>query len=171
MMLSEETLKKLGFIAAYEFLFGTDEYMVAESVTDAVGEYSEWQEFKEENDLKIETYKQIFINFFNKVATIDLSSATTTYYNPLMVQKDGILMNTEFAYKVSPAAKLAHDAEGNAAPAFVKIKIDVAEEYATTKYNEAQLRLIPFVAEQAMTSECHIQPISIEAYEAEHKEG
>ncbi|MEE3809540.1 hypothetical protein V2H29_21605 [Lysinibacillus fusiformis] len=82
MMLSEETLKKLGFIAAYEFLFGTDEYMVAESVTDAVGEYSEWQEFKEENDKKIETYKQIFINSFNKVATIDLSSATTTYYNP-----------------------------------------------------------------------------------------
>ena len=37
MMLSEETLKKLGFIAAYEFLFGTDEYRVAESVTDAVG--------------------------------------------------------------------------------------------------------------------------------------
>ena len=40
--------------------------MIAESVTDAVGEYSEWQEFKEENDLKIETYKQIFINFLTK---------------------------------------------------------------------------------------------------------
>lgn len=52
----------------------------------------------------------------------------------------------------------------------MKIKIGVAEEYATTKYNEAQLRLIPFVAEQAMTSECQIQPISIEVYEAEHKE-
>ncbi|MBG9754930.1 hypothetical protein J1907_10135 [Lysinibacillus sphaericus] len=170
MILSEDTLKKLGFIAAYEFLFGTDEYMVAESVTDAVEEYSEWQEFKEENDKKIETYKQIFINSFNKVATIDLSSATASYYNPLECSKGGILMNTEFAYKVSPAAKLAHDAEGNAAPAFVKIKIGVSEEYATTKYNEAQLRLIPFVAKQAMTSECHIQPISIEVYEAEHKE-
>ncbi|UZM97389.1 hypothetical protein OL548_19710 [Lysinibacillus sp. MHQ-1] len=125
---------------------------------------------KKKTTKKIETYKQIFINSFNKVATLDLSSATASYYNPLECSKGGILMNTEFAYKVSPAAKLAHDAEGNAAPAFVKIKIGVSEEYATTKYNEAQLRLIPFVAKQAMTSECHIQPISIEVYEAEHKE-
>lgn len=79
-------------------------------------------------------------------------------------------MKTDFAYKVSPAAKLAHDAEGNDAAAFVKISIAVAEEYATTKYNEAHLKLIPFVAQQIMKDEIHIQPISKEEYTSEHKE-
>lgn len=63
--MNEDTLKKLGFIAAYEFLFGTDQYSVAESVTDESGEYSEWQEEQDENEKMIKKYKQFFIYCFN----------------------------------------------------------------------------------------------------------
>lgn len=62
--MNEDTLKKLGFIAAYEFLFGTDQYSVAESVTDESGEYSEWQEEQDENEKMIKKYKQFFIDCF-----------------------------------------------------------------------------------------------------------
>ncbi len=62
--MSEETLKKLGFIAAYELLFGTDQNTVSESVTEEAGEYSEWQEFQEENESKIEKYQQVFVDIF-----------------------------------------------------------------------------------------------------------
>lgn len=77
-------------------------------------------------------------------------------------------MKTEYAYKVVPEAKLAHDDEGNDTEAFLKIALDVKVEYATTKYDAAHKELIPFVAAQAMIEERHIQPISMEEYEAEH---
>lgn len=59
--MSEETLKKLGFIEAYECLFGTDEYSVKESITEDAGEYSEWQEFTEKDKKQVEKYKIFFV--------------------------------------------------------------------------------------------------------------
>ena len=79
-------------------------------------------------------------------------------------------MKTEFAYKVLAEAKLAHDDKGNDAEAFLKIALNVKKEYATTKYDEAHVELIPFVAEKVLTDECHIQPISMEEYETEHND-
>lgn len=79
-------------------------------------------------------------------------------------------MKAEYAYKVLPEAKLAHDDKGNDTEAFLKIALDVKEEYATTKYNQTHVELIPFVAEQAMIDECHIRPISMKEYEAEHND-
>lgn len=80
------------------------------------------------------------------------------------------LYKTDFAYKVLPAAKLAHDSEGNDTGAFIKISLNVTKEFATTKYNEAHTKLIPLVAEQVMIDGSLIQPISMEEYEAEHTE-
>ncbi|WP_374964594.1 hypothetical protein [Lysinibacillus sp. RS5] len=79
-------------------------------------------------------------------------------------------MKTEFAYKVLPEAKLAHDDKGNDTEAFLKIALDVKAEYATAKYDVAHKELIPFVAEQAMIDERHIRPISMKEYEAEHED-
>lgn len=62
--MSEETIKKIGFIEAYEYLFGVDEFNVKCGVTEDAEEYSEWQEFDEENERQINEYKQKFISLF-----------------------------------------------------------------------------------------------------------
>ncbi|MFJ7951549.1 hypothetical protein ACIQZG_08480 [Lysinibacillus sp. NPDC096418] len=77
-------------------------------------------------------------------------------------------MKVEFAYKVLPNAKIAHDAEGNDTGAYVKISLDVKEECSISEYNDTHKKLIPFVAKKSMIEECYLQPISLEEYEAEH---
>ena len=64
--MKKETLKKLGFCEAYESMFGLDEYNTKCQITEDYDEYFEWQEFTEENELKIQAYKNKFLTFFKE---------------------------------------------------------------------------------------------------------